>query len=164
MAMMKIGTIRTTHGIKGELKISADNPVFRNGFTKPLYIDANPSVMVHINKVYKQKDYLIVSFKEFNDINQVEKFKGLSISIDKDDLDQLDEDEYYINDLIGLKVYNQKDELKGEVTDVIKLPQCYYLRVTNGDKSSLIPFIDEFILDVSDVIIVEEIEGLFNEN
>ena len=164
MNLIKIGLIRTTHGIKGELKVSGDNPVFRDGFTKDLYINTNPMTKVHIKHVGKQKDYLLVSFKEFDDINQVERFKGLDILIDKKDLDELDMDEFYISDLIGLKVYNQNDEYKGEVTDVIKLPQCYYLRVTNEDKSSLIPFIDEFILSVEDDIIVQEIEGLFNEN
>lgn len=164
MNLIKIGLIRTTHGIKGQLKVAGDNPVFRDGFKKDLYIDTDPITIVHIDKVQKQKDILLVSFKEFNDINMVEKFKGFNILIKKEDLDPLEENEYYINDLIGMEVYNKKDEFKGVVSDVIKYPQCFYIRINKDEKSSLVPFIDEFIDDVTDVIIVKEIEGLFNEN
>lgn len=164
MNLIKIGLIRTTHGIKGQLKVAGDNPVFRDDFKKDLYIDTDPMTIVHIDKVQKQKDILLVSFKEFNDINMVGKFKGFNILIKKEDLDPLEDNEYYIDDLIGMEVYNIKDEFKGVVSDVIKYPQCFYIRVNKDEKSSLVPFIDEFIDDVTDVIIVKEIEGLFNEN
>ena len=162
--MIKVGYIRTTHGIKGELKVESSNSIFRNNFDKPLYINTNPYTEVHIKKVSHQNDILLVSFKEFNDINEVLKFKGLDILVDKENLDPLEEDEYYIEDLIGLKVYNEDGQYRGDVKDVFELPQSFYLRVEKDGKEHLVPFIDEFIIDVSDQIIVKEIEGLFDEN
>ena len=158
--MIKIGYIKNTHGIRGELKIETTNEAFRSNFKNPLYINANPLVEVHIKSVKQGKDCLIVGFKEFDNINLVEKYKGLEILANKEDLDPLEEDEYYIEDLIGLDVYNQNNKHLGKVTDVIKLPQYYYIRV--NDK--LVPFIDEFIIEVSDKIVINEIEGLFDEN
>jgi len=164
LSLITIGKIATTHGIKGELKVIADNPCFRSDFKPSLYINTNPLTEVHINKVRTQQDRLIVSFKEFNDINLVEKYKGLDILINKEDLDPLNENEYYIKDLLGLEVYNQKNEFKGIVTDFFELPQSFYMEVTKNGIKTLVPFIDEFLEEVSDKIIVKEIEGLFNEN
>ena len=159
--MIKIGYIRKEHGIKGELKIETTNSVFRKNFNKPLYIETNPLTEVHINTVKDANDVKIVSFKEFNDINQVLKFKGLNILANKEDLDPLEEDEYYIDDLMGLDVYNEEGKLLGKVTEVFSLPQCFYIRVD----THLVPFIDEFIISVTeDKIIIKEMEGLFDEN
>ena len=163
--MFRIGFIRNTHGIKGELKIKADNPVLNKKFKKPLYISTEPLTEVHIKDVKQSGDCLIIAFEEFDNINDVLKFKGLDLLINKEDLPPLEEDEYYFGDLIGLDVVNEQGDLKGQVTEVFTLPQCDYLRVKGLKKEHLVPFIDEFILDVTeDEIIVKEIEGLFDEN
>ena len=161
MEYIKVGTISTTHGIKGELKIKGDNACFSTSFKNTLYISSTPYTKVHIKSVKQQGNQLIVGFDEFNDINQVEKFKGLFILANKEDLAPLEEDEYYIRDLIGLKVYNQDNEYKGLVKDVIEYPQSFYLMVETEKKDVLVPFIKEFVIEVSDSIIVDEIEGLF---
>lgn len=161
MNLIKVGKITTTHGIKGEVKVMGDNPCFRKDFPHALYLDTNPKIAVHIKSVKNQKDKLIVGFKEFDDINQIERYKGIDILADRDTLDALDENEYYINDLIGMEVYNQNDIFRGIVKDVREYPQGFYLDLDYEGKTVLIPFIDEFIEDVTDIIIIKEIEGLF---
>ena len=91
----------------------------------------------------------------------MEKYKGINILADKDTLDALDDNEYYIHDLIGLEVFNQNDQFRGVVKDVREYPQGFYLDLDYEGKTVLVPFIDEFIEDVADVIIIKEIEGLF---
>ena len=161
MNLIKVGKITTTHGIKGEVKIMGDNPCFRKDFPHALYLEVSPMIEVHIKQVKNQNGKLIVAFKEFNDINQVEKYKGINILADKDTLDALDDNEYYIHDLIGLDVFNQNDQFRGVVKDVREYPQGFYLDLDYEGKTVLVPFIDEFIEDVADVIIIKEIEGLF---
>lgn len=161
MNLIKVGKITTTHGIKGEVKIMGDNPCFRKDFPHALYLEVSPMIEVHIKQVKNQNGKLIVAFKEFNDINQVEKYKGINILADKDTLDALDDNEYYIHDLIGLEVFNQNDQFRGVVKDVREYPQGFYLDLDYEGKTVLVPFIDEFIEDVADVIIIKEIEGLF---
>ena len=161
MNLIKVGKITTTHGIKGEVKIMGDNPCFRKDFPHALYLEVSPMIEVHIKQVKNQNGKLIVAFKEFNDINQVEKYKGINILADKDTLDALDDNEYYIHNLIGLEVFNQNDQFRGVVKDVREYPQGFYLDLDYEGKTVLVPFIDEFIEDVADVIIIKEIEGLF---
>lgn len=158
--LIKVGTISSTHGIKGEVKVYGDNPCFSPSFKDALYIDEKLLVEVHIKSVRTQNGKLIVSFKEFNDINQVERFKNCPIYAKRDTLEPLDEDEVYVSDLIGLDVYNEEDKYIGEVIDVREYPQCYYLVVKGEKKNHLIPFINEFIVDVSDSITIREMEGL----
>ena len=74
------------------------------------------------------------------------------------------EDEYYYSDLIGLPVYNQDGIERGIVKEIKELPQCDYLYITYKGKNFYVPFLNEFILEVSDKIVLKEVEGLFYEN
>ena len=157
---IKVGTITSTHGIKGEVKIFGDNPCFNTSFKDALYIDEKLMVEVHIKSVKNQNGKLIISFKEFTDINQVERYKNCGIYADRDTLEPLDEDEVYVNDLVGMDVYNEDKKFIGKVIDIREYPQCYYLVVKGETKNHLIPFIEEFVTEVSDVIVIHEMEGL----
>ncbi len=164
MNYYKCGHIMTTHGLKGDLKIKnlSDFDRFKKGNT--LYILHNfEYIPVVINKatLFKGDTYL-VSFKDLLDINLVEKYHSDDIYIsDKErELDEIDG--YYYSDLIGKTIINQKGDIKGIVKEIKELPQYNYLVVEYNKKNVLIPFIDEFIIDVKDnEIIINEIEGLF---
>ena len=71
---IKVGTITTTHGIKGEVKIAGDNPCFDPSFKDALYIDEKLMIPVHVKSVKEQNGKLIVAFKEYNNINDIEKY------------------------------------------------------------------------------------------
>lgn len=159
--MIKVGTITKPHGIKGEVKVKGDNPCFSPSFKEPLYIETKPETIVHIKTVKEQSGNLIVAFKEFNDINQVEGFRNLGIYAKRDSLGDLDEGEVYLSDLVDMEVYNEDDKYIGKVIGFVEYPQCYYLEVkTDEGKKHLIPFINEFVVDITDVIIIHEMEGL----
>ena len=111
--MIKVGTITSTHGIRGEVKIIGDNPCFSKDFKEPLYIDTVPVTRVHIKSVKNQNGRLIVGFKEFDNINQVECFKNMAIMATRDSLGELEEDEVYLQDLIDMEVYNEDNEYRG---------------------------------------------------
>ncbi len=165
MNYYKCGHIMTTHGLKGDLKIKnlSDFDRFKKG--NKLYILHNDEyVAVVVYKAVSFKgDTLLVSFKDLLDINLVEKYHSDDIYVsdlerENDDLDG----DYYYSDLVGKKVINQNNEERGIVLEIKELPQYDYLVVEYNGKNVLIPFIDEFIIDVNDnEIIVDEIEGLF---
>ena len=160
--MIKVGTITSTHGIRGEVKIIGDNPCFSPSFKDALYIETTPLTEVHIKTVKTQNGRLIISFKEFDNINLVERFKNLGIYAKRESLGELEEDEVYLTDLIDMEVYNENDDFVGVVTDIREYPQCYYLVVKGKEKNHLIPFIKEFVVDIADVIIIHEMEGLLS--
>ena len=84
--MIKVGTITSTHGIRGEVKIIGDNPCFSPSFKESLYIETTPLTEVHIKTVKNQNGRLIISFKEYDNINQVERFKNLGIYAKRESL------------------------------------------------------------------------------
>lgn len=145
MDYIYIGKIVNTFGIKGEVKIVSDfyekDKVFKSGFKlyiSPMYIEEEIlSTRVH-------KGYNLVLFKNYNNINDVLKYKDMGVYIKRSDL-SLDKDEYLIEDLIGYDIY-EEDKLLGKVDEVSK-NNSVLLKI-KGDKVFYIPFIDEFIIKV----------------
>ncbi len=145
MDYIYIGKIVNTFGIKGEVKIVSDfyekDKVFKSGFKlyiSPMYIEEE----IAFTRVHK--GYNLVLFKNYNNINDVLKYKGMGVYIKRSDL-SLDKDEYLIGDLIGYEVY-EEDKLLGKVDEVSK-NNSVLLKI-KGDKVFYIPFIDEFIIKV----------------
>lgn len=159
--MIYIGKIVNTHGIKGEVRIKSDinhkNLVFKIG--NHLIID-NESLVINSYRVHKNFD--MVTFKDINDINDVLKYKGKNVYIDKLEIkeDILFEEEY-----IGLEVYS--DHFIGKVEYILKNKIYDILVIKNNDKEYLVPNIDEFIKEIditNKKIYINEIEGLIDEN
>jgi ribosomal 30S subunit maturation factor RimM len=63
--------------------------------------------------------------------------------------------------LIGKKVINQDGEDRGIVEEIREMPHKKYLAIRYKEKIHLVPFMEEFIGDVDEKIVVKEIEGLF---
>lgn len=159
--MIYIGKIVNTHGIKGEVRIKSDishkDLVFKKG--NNLIVD---NELLEVNSYRIHKDFDMVTFLSINDINEVLKYKGKNVYIDKKDLKEniLFEEEY-----IGLEVYS--DHYIGIVEDILKNKIYNILVVKNNKKEYLIPNIDEFIkkIDIDNKkIYINEIEGLIDEN
>ena len=94
-----IGKIVNTHGIKGELRILSDfdkkELVFKNNFN--IYI--GPSYIKETINTYRvHKEYDMVTLIGYDNINEVLKYKGLNVYINRDDLN-LDNNDYIMSDL-----------------------------------------------------------------
>ncbi len=155
--MILLGKLVNTHGIKGEVRILSDfkykHQVFQKG--KHLYIGNDK---LTINTYRPHKKYDMVTFDDINDINEVLKYKGQNVYIDKEEFVF----EGPLNDdLIGLPVYDN-NKLLGNVKDIASNPSQELLVLEDG---TMIPMVPEFITDIkSDHINVKLIKGLKNEN
>ena len=129
MKKIYIGKFVNTHGLKGEIRIISDfeykDDVFKIGNT--IYID-NKKFTIKSYRIHKNYD--MVSFDEVNDINEIEKYKGLDVYIDSDDFNF----EYVLSDLISFKVYDENKYI-GDVSDSVK--------------SDLYPILKGFVLYLS---------------
>lgn len=163
MKFYKCGHIMTTHGIKGDLKVKPLTDFDRFYKGSKLYILHNDNyVEVKVKKASIFGNYYLVSFEGLEDINLVEKYHSDDIYVSElDRKNELEENEYYYSDLIGMNVINQNNESRGVVVEIREMPQAEYLVINYNNKKVLVPFINEFIVDVNEVIIVKEIEGLF---
>lgn len=163
MKYFKCGHVMTTHGIKGDLKVRSLSDFNRFYKGSRLYLYHNGQYEeVKVSKASVFKNDYLVSLEGLEDINLVQKYHGDDIYISElDRQDELGENEYYYNDLIGKSVVNQQGEDRGTVIEVRELPQADYLVISYLDKSVLVPFIKEFVTEVNEKITVKEIEGLF---
>ena len=154
MEYIEIGKIVNTHGLKGELKIeswsSFDEIRYAKGNTVFLKID-NKYVPFTVATYRSHKGFPLVSFEGLQDINLVEKYKFHIVYIDKDERDELEDDEFYSDELLDLDVLDDDSNKIGTVIAVEFTNGAQdNLRVrTSGGKEFLVPYVDEFILDVN---------------
>lgn len=163
MKYFKCGHIMTTHGIKGDLKVKPLTDFDRFYKGSRLYILHNGEYEeVKVLKATIFGAYYLVSFEGLEDINLVLKYHSDDIYVSQlDRKDELAEDEYYFDELIGKEVVNQNGEARGKVIEIREMPQAEYLVILFNDKNVLVPFIKKFIISVDEKIVVDEIEGLF---
>ena len=156
--MLYIGDLVNTHGIKGEVRIISffkyKDQIFKpNNF---LYIDEEK---LKINTYRKHKNYDMVTFEIYNNINDVLKFKGQKVFIDKNDYTfkgPLNEELY------GKKVYD-KEKYIGILTNIINNKGREIL-VVKGKKEYLIPYVDEFVKNIGQDIQLDLIKGFIDED
>lgn len=165
MEYVTIGKILNTFGIKGELKVDVytDFPEdrFQKGSTVYVGDDYLPfKVASH----REHKGFMLLLLENNEDINLVEKFKGMYLYKSKDDIKPLQDGQYYFSDLKDLDVYAD-DEKIGKVLNVESGLRNNNLRVLKAEdnKEYLIPFIPVFIKKVNleeRRIDINRIEGL----
>ncbi len=161
MEYIKIGKIVNTHGIKGELRIISNfeykNKVFKPGFT--LYI--GPGYVPEEIVTYRvHKEFDMVTFKGYDNINQVLNYLKLDVYAKKADL-ALKDEEYILDELIGYKIVYQGEEF-GEV-DSIDYNNTNILLSISYKSHYYIPNNPNFIKKINNEkkeIEVDNIEGL----
>ncbi|MGI6787216.1 MAG: ribosome maturation factor RimM [Acholeplasmataceae bacterium] len=158
--MYRIGVVVNTHGIKGEVKVQSTSDFERFIKGKIIYYYENDEkVYLEIKSVRYQHEILLIKFVGFETLTAAEKLKGLQLFTSE--RPQLDPDEYLKEDLINLLVYTTDHKLIGKVIDLKFLPSQELLVVKGNDqKKILIPFVDEFIVSITDKIVIKVIEGL----
>ena len=156
--MLYIGKLVNTHGIKGEVRIISQFK-YKDLIFKPnnyLYIN---NEKLKIKTYRKHKNYDMVTFEGYNNINDVLKFKGQNIYINKEDYTfpgPLNEELY------GKNVYNNGKYI-GTLENIINNGGGELL-VVKGKKEYLIPYVDEFVKDISDSIELTLIKGFIDED
>ncbi len=146
----RIGVITSTHGLKGEVKVfpTTDDVNRFKKLKKCVIKTPKGDLEVEKNTCKFFKNMVILSFKEFKDINEVEKYKNCDIYVSREDAVPLMEDEYYIADVLGMDVY-EEDKLLGQLVDVMQTGanDVFVVKLTN-EKELLIPVIKECVLDI----------------
>ena len=163
---LEIGKITNTHGVMGEVRVQpwADSPDFLCKF-KTLYVDKT-HWPIKVERARVHKNMVILKFKEFNNVNDIEKYKGKDLLIRRDQAVKLAPNENFITDLIGLKVVTDEGKEFGTLTDVLQTGanDVYVIESLEG-KEYLFPAIPQCILDVnleSQTVTVHILDGLLD--
>lgn len=147
---LRAGVISSTHGIRGEVKIfPTTDDAARFKEIKKVFLDTGKDkVELEIQNVRFFKQFVIVKFKGIDNINEIEKYRGCSLLILRQDAVKLDKDEYYIGDLIGMDVYTETGHF-GVLRDVMETgANEVYIIDSDCLGEVLIPAIRQCILDV----------------
>lgn len=162
--IVRVGKIVNTHGLKGEVKcIYLTDEMERFDDFDHVYIE-DTEERLDIESVRYMKGMVYLRFNGFDNINLVEKYKNKYIIIDETQMKTLDEDSYYVSDLIGLEVYDQEGNYLGKITYVYQTGanDVYEL---DRNKELLIPAIKEVVksVDIGEGrMTIKKIEGLLS--
>ena len=148
---LQVGVISSTHGVRGEVKVfPTTDDVTRFRQLKKVYLDTGREMLpLEIQNVKFFKQFAILKFKGIDNINDIEKYRGKSLMIDREDAVDLEEDEYFIADMIGMKVCTEDGGEFGTLKDVMETgANDVYIIDSPEHGEVLIPAIRECILDV----------------
>lgn len=148
---LQVGVISSTHGVRGEVKVfPTTDDVKRFKRLKEVILETGKEELVlEIESVKFFKQFAILKFKGFDNINDIERYKGKSLFVTRKNAVPLRKDEYFIADLQGLLVEDEDGNQIGTLRDVMETGanDVYIVDMTDG-REVLLPAIKECILDV----------------
>lgn len=149
--LLQVGVITSTHGVRGEVKVfpTTDDPARFKKLKNVILDTGKEKLELEITGVKFFKNMVILKFQEFDNINDVEKYRQKGLFVTREHAIKLKKDEYFIADLIGLIVYTEDGEELGTLTDVLKTGanDVYTIRMKDGE-DVLIPAIKDCIRSV----------------
>jgi len=146
---LTIGKLQRTHGVKGEIvmevmtdfpeKILPGNIVYIGSKQQPY----------EISGVRPAADKILVSFKGFNDCDQVSILRNQIVSIKTEDANQLPEGEFYHHEIIGMTAVDEDGKLIGTISEILVTGanDVYIINKENGEEL-LLPAIRDAVRSI----------------
>lgn len=149
--LLQVGVITSTHGIKGEVKVfpmTDDNRRFKK--LKECMLQYKEEwIPVKVQGARFFKNMVILKFEGIDNINDVEQYKQCGIFVDREHAVKLEQDEYFIADLLGIQVDREDGSPLGKLTEIIPTGANDVYVVTDANqKEWLFPAIKDCILKV----------------
>lgn len=146
----RVGVITNTHGLRGEVKVfptTEDPERFRD--LKEVLLDTGKEWLeLEVSSVRFFKNLVIVKFKEFDSINEIEQYKGKDLYVSRENAIPLEEGEYYLADIIGASVVTEDGAAFGELKDVLETGANLVYVVLHEGKEVLLPVIPDCVKNV----------------
>ena len=169
--LVSIGKILNFHGIHGEARVgyTAGKEEQLEGLTECFIEKDTKLVKLTPESVRFHKKIAIIKFKELNSVNEVVELKGALIKIPKAVIiENLGQDEFYIDDLVGLDVFDTAGNSLGKVSSIdnIRAQDLISVKTEDGEEH-LVPFVRELVPEIclkERKIVVNNIPGLFEKS
>lgn len=148
---LRVGTYVNTHGVRGEIKVYPHtDDVERFSDLDHLYMETKQGlVKMEVKSARYFKNLAILKFKGIDNINDIERYKGSDLYVTRDQAVELEDDEYFICDIIGADVTTDEGEKLGIVKDVLQTgANDVYVIQRDNKKDVLIPVIPSCVLDI----------------
>jgi len=169
MGLIAYGKITKAHGLSGGLKLLPFSrlPENLNSITR-IFIDSPGNRRPEpfsLEECRFEKGSAVIRLEGIDSIEEAEKLIGREVYIEKSDLPELGEGEFYWFDLIGLDVYTEDGRYAGKVESLIDRALQSVLVVRDGEKEALIPLSEPIIKEINlneSKIIISPVEGLLS--
>ncbi len=149
---LRVGVISSTHGIRGEVKVypTTDDPERFLDLDEVILDTGREHKILEIEGVKFFKNQVILKFKGYDNINDIEKYLKKDLLVDREHAVELGENENFIADLIDMEVVTDEGKVLGTLTDVIETGanDVYAVKTPEG-KEILLPAIRDCIRDVN---------------
>ena len=164
---LEAGKIVGTHGLKGELRVDpwCDSADFLAEL-KTLYWDKGAQ-RVDVISARVHKTLLLVSLKGIDSIEQADALRGKILYLNRSDV-KLEEGCYYMQDLMGLDVYDADNFIYyGKLTEIMRTGANDVYQITSESKKNyLIPAIPDVIIDINITdgkMLIRPLKGIFDD-
>ena len=164
----QVGVIASTHGLQGEVNVfptTEDPSRFKKLKQVILHTQRGEELLLDVVSARFFKKFVIVKFKQFNNINEVEKFRGCELTIDRKDAIKLEPGEYYCADLIGLSIFDEDGQELGTLTEILQTGANDVYEMTKKDSQDkvYIPAIKDCVKEIDPNggrIVIHVMDGL----
>ncbi len=163
-----LGKIVATHGIRGQLRVvpfSGETTTIVSLRTVLLKAPGSGMETFEVAHAVAHGNKVLVTLKEFDDINQVLHLVGRELYALREQLPDLLPDEYYWCDLLGLRVVTASGEALGTLSEIIATGSNDVYVVREGPREYLIPALEDVVIDIdldAGVMTVSLSEGLLD--
>jgi 16S rRNA processing protein RimM len=167
-ALVLLGKVSGTHGIRGELKVSCYSGEYNTlmGLRTLLLRALNGDLLeVAVDSARLHSGRAIVKLKQFDTINAVEHLVGRELVINRSQFPETEEGEYYWHDLLGLRVLLDDDSELGIIADIFATGSNDVYVVRSETREYLIPALEDVVLEIDlagRIMKVTPLEGLFD--
>jgi len=147
-----VGSIGAPHGVRGWVRVNSFTEPADNLFSYQLLLEAGNDNWqpIKVEKMQPHGNVFVAKLANVDDRDQAALITNAKIAVQREDLPELANDEFYWNDLMGLTVYNQDDIKLGQVVDFFATGANDVIVVRGESGEHLIPYVPEmFILDVN---------------
>lgn len=160
-----IGLLRRAHGLRGEVCVEPVSDVAGRFemLAEALVRRGDKIEVVAVEAVRWKGKLLLIKFRGIDDRTAAGRLTGASLGVRKQDVCPVPEGTYYVSDLIGCEVVNQRGARIGKVDDIMRTPANDVYVLNTGEGEVLIPGVKEVVKEVDlekRIIVIEEIEGL----
>jgi 16S rRNA processing protein RimM len=139
-----IGVIAAPHGVRGTLRVRAP------GAGQHLRRGVEPVVNGERHRILVSRQTpkgFLIDLEGIDSRDQAASLRGSELILDREELDALDEEEFYVGDLVGLEVYDETGSYIGSVPEILDTPAHEILVVRNDEESTeyYVPFTREHV-------------------
>lgn len=144
-----IGQISKPHGVRGDVRVvlHTDTPE-RFSWLDEIYVGEKDPRLVPVEYAKFHKNWVILKLEGYDDRNAVESLRGQLLQVKEDQAIPLEEDEYFLFQLIGLAMFDEEGDHLGELVQVIETGANNVFVVRGPHGEILIPDIAEVVRDI----------------